>query len=66
MFLSDEFSPEDARAITGGLDFSGEPVEDARDAHDDPSEEVVYTRSLATEDGAAQLVAHALEENESL
>lgn len=66
LFLSDEFSPEDARAITGGLDFSGEPVEDARNAHDDPSKEIAYTRSLATEDGAAQLVAHALEENESL
>ena len=44
----------------------GEPVEDAENAHGDFSEEIAYTRSLATEDGAAQLVAHAVEESDSL
>lgn len=50
-FLEDDFDLAAARGITGGLDFSGEPVEGAEAA------DAVAGR--ASQDGAAQLAARA-------
>lgn len=55
MFLEDDFDLAAARRITGGRDFSGEPVEGI-DAI------AGATKAHALEDGAAQLAARAADE----
>lgn len=54
-FGADTFGIEAARTLTGGLDFSGEPVEG-------PDAVTGATAQHGTQDGAAQLTAHIADE----